>query len=82
MTEFERLPQRVKSVISRVREGERLCASYRTKDTAEHETKFFFEPSGKSCGPASASAAIASGFLKSRGDALFEDALSQTYEAA
>ena len=82
MAEPNRLPERVRRVIERVKAGERLCKSLRLKeDGGDTETVFFYEPSGKRAGPKSAQQAIESGHLKPAGDGLFDPSLSQTWTA-
>lgn len=81
MTDFDRLPARVQGVIEKVRAGERLCKSFRFKETGETEINFYFEPSGKRAGPVSAQRATETEFLRPLNDALFDDN-SQTWVAA
>ncbi|TNC14884.1 hypothetical protein FF100_04715 [Methylobacterium terricola] len=59
-----------------------LCRTFRMKETGEGETLFAFEPSGRSCGPKSAEAAIGSGWLVPQADGLFGAESSQTFVAA
>ena len=76
----QKLPKRVQAVADKCRSGQTLCKFLRQKDTGETETIFFFEPSGRRCGPKSAIAAIAAGLLKPNHDGLFGE--SQTWIAS
>jgi hypothetical protein len=78
---FNKLPMRVRRVIGRCREGEKLCRYLKMKTTGQTEVVFTFEPSGKTAPPKSSRAAISSGFLAPGGDGLFGDEFSQTYSA-
>jgi hypothetical protein len=80
MAEFQQLPRRVRFVVENVRAGQFLCRSYRVKSNGEFVESFFYEPSGKPAPEISSREAIASGFLRPRGDGLFSDT-SQTFEA-
>lgn len=77
-----RLPARVRRVVKTVEAGERLCKFLRKEETGETEVIFFFEPSGRRCGPASAQAAIKSGLLAPCDDGLLGADSSQTWTAA
>lgn len=77
-----RLAKRVWRVIDSARGGQTLCKSLRKKETGETEVEYAFEPSLKHVPAKSAKEAIASGFLKARGDGLFGDDSSQTWVAA
>lgn len=81
MTEFEHLPYYVKAVIEKCRSGQRLCRSFRTKETGDVEEIFIFEPTGKRVGQKSAAQALETGFLKPLGDGLLEIQSSQTWVA-
>lgn len=70
---------RAVAIIERCRNGQRLCKSFRFKESGDTEVMFFFEPSGKRAGPKSAQEAIASGLLKPINDGLFDN--SQTWTA-
>lgn len=71
---------RAAAIIERCKNGQRLCKSFRFKESGDTEIIFFFEPSGKRAGPKSAQEAIATGLLKPMGDGLLDD--SQTWAAA
>jgi len=77
----KRIPARVQAVVDKCRSGQTLCKFLRQKETGETETVFFFEPSGRRCGPKSAVAAIDAGLLKPSGDGLFGQESSQTWTA-
>jgi hypothetical protein len=81
MVDLEKLPSRVKAIVERVRHGERLCKSFRFKETGETEVTFYFEPSGKRAGPVSAQAATETEFLAPCNDGLFTGT-DQTWTAA
>lgn len=81
-TLFDRLPKRVQFVVNQMREGQRLCRSYRLKESGETEVTYIFEPSGKRCGPKSAEAAIGTKFVMPLGDGLLGPESSQTFTAA
>lgn len=81
-SKFDELPKRVQRVIERCRSGALLCKQIRLKDGGESEVTFLFEPSGKKAPPKSSDMAIKSGFLRPRGDGLFDLDTSQTWEAA
>jgi hypothetical protein len=78
---FEKLPKRVQAVIATARAGQKVCKFLRQKETGETEVNFFFEPSGKRIGPATAARAVASGLLVPSHDGLF-DGTDQTWTAA
>jgi hypothetical protein len=82
MTEFEKLPKHVQSVISKCRNGEKLTKSLRMKETGETEVSFAFEPSGRRAPPKSSADAISSGLLLPCGDGLFGAETSQSWVAA
>lgn len=82
VAKFDELPKRVQRVIERCRGGEVLCKQLRMKETGESEITFLFEPSGKKAPPKSSDMAVKSGFLRPRGDGLFDLDTSQTWEAA
>ncbi len=77
----KRVPKRAQRIVEILQRGQRLCKSVRLKETGVMEVKFYFEPSGRSVGPRSAQAAIASGLLRVSGDGLF-DGFDQTWSAA
>lgn len=74
-----RMSHRAAAIIDRCKNGQRLCKSFRFKESGDTEIMFFFEPSGKRAGPKSAQEAIATGLLKPLKDGLFD--LSQTWAA-
>jgi hypothetical protein len=76
-----RVPQRVLSVIDKLNGGQRLCKSFRYKESGDTEITFTLEPSGKRVGPKSAQAAIETGRLRPLGDGLFGNETSQTWGA-
>lgn len=78
MTETK-MSHRAAAIIERCRNGQRLCKSFRFKESGDTEVLFFFEPSGKRAGQKSAQEAIATGMLKPLNDSLFD--ASQTWEA-
>lgn len=82
MSDFERLPQRVKRVIERCRSGATLHKFFRNKEGGNAEVLYAYEPGGKPAPPKSSEAAIASGFLRPNRDGLFDDGNSQTWRAA
>jgi hypothetical protein len=74
-----RMSGRAAAIIERCKNGQRLCKSFRFKESGDTEIIFFFEPSGKRAGPKSAQEAIATGLLKPLNDGLFD--ASQTWTA-
>jgi hypothetical protein len=82
MTDFEKLPQRVRNVIHKCRCGQILTKSLRMKETGETEVTFMFEPWGVRAPPKSSIEAIASGFLLPQNDGLLGPESSQTFVAA
>lgn len=78
MTEAK-IPARVQKIVNAVRSGQRLCKSFRYKESGEKETNFYFEPSGKHCGPKSAEAAIELGLVTPLCDGLFGPETSQQF---
>ncbi len=82
LNEFEALPMRVRLIINKCRDGERLQKTLIYKSTGETEISFTFEPSGRRAGPKSAQAAIKSPFMSPRGDGLFDASTSQTFAAS
>jgi len=81
LSEFDRLPKRVHAIIVTCRSGQKLCKDIRQRETGEAELNFFFEPSGKRCGPKSAQDAIKSGLLEPNNDGLLGPESSQTWGA-
>jgi hypothetical protein len=82
LSEFDRLPKRVQAIIATMRKtGEKLCKHLHHKETGETEINFFFEPSGKRCGPRSAAQATETEFLILSGDGLLGADTSQTWTA-
>ena len=73
------MSHRAAAIIERCKNGQRLCKSFRFKESGDTEVLFFFEPSGKRAGPKSAQEAIATGLLKPLNDGLFDS--SQTWAA-
>lgn len=67
-----RMSNRARSVITRCRNGERLCKSNGLKAGG-----YFYQRSGDTAGQKSAEEAIASGLLRGLNDGLFDD--SQTW---
>lgn len=82
MSAAPRLPARVAAVVAEVERGHRLCKFLRKKATGETEVLFYFEPSGRPCGPASAAGAIKSGRLRPLGDGLFGSETTQSWAIA
>ena len=82
LSDFDRLPKRVKLIIERCRSGQKLCKQIRLKDGGDSEVTYIFEPGGKRAPVKSASAALTSGFMRPLGDGLFGADTSQTWEAA
>ncbi len=78
---FLALPKRVRSAIERCRAGETLCRHFRTLRYEGESQDWFFEPSGRTCGNATAEAATRTPFMVPGGDGLFADD-SQTFRAA
>lgn len=76
-----KIPARVRAVLERVSTGQRLVKSFRNKESGNTEVEFFYEPSGRRCGPKSAEAAIATGLLVPKGDGLFGAEFSQSWVA-
>lgn len=71
---------RAAAIIQRCKNGQRLCKSFRFKESGGTEVMYFFEPSGKRAGPKSAQEAIATGLLTPMHDGLLDD--SQTWAAS
>jgi hypothetical protein len=82
MTEYDKLPKRVRDVIDRCRSGQILQKAFRFKEAGETEVTFTYQPSSKRAPPKSSEAAIASGLLRPNNDGLFDDGTSQTWRAA
>lgn len=76
------IPKTILAIADRCRGGQTLCKHLRRKDTGETEVEFFFEPSGRRCGPKRAQRAIALGIVTPHGDGLFGAETSQTFGAA
>lgn len=74
------IPKTVLAIADKCRGGQTLCKHLHQKDTGETEVLFFFEPSGKRCGPKRALRAIALGIVTPQGDGLFAET-SQTFGA-
>lgn len=82
LSEFDRLPKRVQSIISTMRrENWRLCKSLHHKESGQTEVTYHFEPVGRRCGPKSAMVAVEGGFLLPNNDGLFA-VTDQTWIAA
>lgn len=83
MTE-KKLPKRVESIISRCRSGETLCRSYRPRTIGESDdvVMWWFEPSGKPCGPASARQAVDTRQIVPCDPGLLNDGNAQSFRAA
>lgn len=79
-----KIPQRVTKVIDRCRSGETLCRGYRPRAIGDERDVllWWFEPSGKTCGPASAEQAIKIGALVPCDAGLFADGNAQSFRVA
>ena len=82
MSKKRKIPRTVLAVVENLKRGQTLCKLLRRKETGETEVIFFYEPSGRQCGPKTAQKAIAAGLLKPSGDGLFGPESSQTWIAA
>lgn len=77
-------PKRVLQVAEACKRGERLHCQFKPRAIGETDDVrlWWFEPSGKNCGPASAREAIALGLIVPADDGLFGASDAQTYVAA
>jgi len=75
------MSQRARVIIERCHHGQRLCKSFRLKNTGDAEVRYVLEPSGRKVGPKGAQEAIDTGLLKPLNDGLFGAASSQTWTA-
>jgi hypothetical protein len=77
------MPERVRRVIDECKDNEqRLCKSFRMKNSGQVEIRYLLEPSGHPVTEKVAEAAIKTGLLVASNDGLFGEASSQTWSAA
>jgi hypothetical protein len=73
-----KIPKTVQRVLEQLGAGQKLC---RQRTPESGDIFYFYEPSGKTCGPRTAQKAIELGLVVPNGDALFSDSDSQTWVA-